>query len=184
MTQNRSELDWFISILQEHNVSSFLEIGSENGETLLAISRALPGAKITSVDLPHALTPLQNLRKTIIKIRHEGHDVEFIEGDSTKQNVIKAARKRGPYDACLIDANHTLKYLRKDFANYSPFCRIVAFHDIGWKPKERGPQIDVPEFWEEVKQGYRYREYILGERNNGIGILYTHKKREAHLRAS
>jgi hypothetical protein len=38
--------------------------------------------------------------------------------------------------------------------------RIIAFHDIAWK---RGPDFDktpinVPEFWDGIKGGYRHEE--------------------------
>ena len=169
--QNRDEFDWFIDILKRENVRSYLEIGSDEGGSLLAVATALPpSALFMAVD--NAVLNPGKLYEAAPKIAAMGHRIKLILGDSTDQRVIQSVRKSGPFDACFIDANHTLSYVTKDWLNYGSMSRIVAFHDIGWKPKEGGPQIDVPEFWNAIKGNYRHSEINLCERNNGIGVLW------------
>jgi predicted O-methyltransferase YrrM len=62
----------------------------------------------------------------------QGFDTHLIWGDSTAAEVIEKLMALGPFDAIFIDANHTSLIVEKDWANYGPMGRIVAFHDIGW----------------------------------------------------
>jgi hypothetical protein len=69
-----------------------------------------------------------------------------------------------------------MEYVSRDFENYGGLARIVAFHDISWwRPdpwiKDHG-KMDVPDFWNGIKNKYRHREIKLEQRNNGIGILW------------
>ena len=59
---------------------------------------------------------------------------------------------------------------------YSSLVRaggIIAFHDIVAHPPEA--QCHVKEFWDLVKQRYRYKEIIDGPQQQwaGIGVLYV-----------
>jgi hypothetical protein len=72
--------------------------------------------------------------------------------------VIEQVRALGPFDAIFIDANHTLPFVEKDFGQLTADGRIIAFHDIAWRraPEWVGTRIDVPEFWDRVKDHYRH----------------------------
>jgi predicted O-methyltransferase YrrM len=182
--QDPVELNHFFTLLREEGVKSYLEIGSKNGGSLWRIANnALPkGSRLVSVDLPHGDTSFketeENLRACVQHLKAIGFDAHLILGDSTNPETIEKARALGPYDAILIDANHTEPYVRQDWANYGPMSkRIVCFHDIGWIPRE-GPTkkmpIEVPRVWNEIKQQYRHREIKMCHtgRDNGIGILW------------
>jgi len=59
---------------------------------------------------------------------------------------------------------------------YSSLVRpggVIAFHDIVAHPPEA--QCHVKEFWDVVKQRYRYKEIIDGPQQQwaGIGVLYV-----------
>lgn len=179
--QNLSELQMFIELLKCEKVKSYLEIGSKHGGSLWYIGKSLPsGSKVVAVDLPHGDSSFKNsqpnLQECVNALRKRmRHQVSVILGDSTSAEVIEEVKQLGPYDACFIDANHTEPYVRKDWANYGPLCRIVAFHDIGHsKPieKER-KQIEVPIVWKELKEKYRHKEIRLDKDTNGIGVLWT-----------
>ena len=179
MLQHHSEIAKFIKILRSENVRSYLEIGSKFGGSLWRIANSLPiGSNVVAVDLPHgdksfkkSLEPLQECIGALIK---KGYAAVFINGDSTDDKIVEQVRNLGPFDACLIDANHTEPFIRKDWENYGPMCRMVAFHDINHSlpiPPDKMP-IEVPKVWNEIKNGYRHREIIFDRQINGIGILW------------
>jgi len=180
--QDLTELACFIDILQKEKVRSYLEIGSKNGGSVWRIANSLPvGSRIVSVDLPHGDTSFKetqpNLEECMQTLLKRGYDSHLFLGDSTDSRLVEDVRKLGPFDACLIDANHTEPYVRKDWANYGPMCRIVAFHDIGWLRGNRSSKkmdIDVPKVWAELKKEYRHQEFKLHHtrQDNGIGVLW------------
>lgn len=165
--QNLEEFAWFCHILAREGVTSYLEIGAYHGGTLLEVARTLPHrSKLVAVDVCYP-NNLVELRKAITKCRFAGQTVDLIEGDSTAQHIVRKARKKGPYDACFVDANHTLKYVEQDFANYAPMTKIMGFHDIGWT---KG--FDTVEFWNHIKGGFKHEEFIAEKGKNGIGVIW------------
>jgi predicted O-methyltransferase YrrM len=175
--QHEGEIDQFISILKKEKVKSFLEIGSKFGGSLWRIANALPkGSKIVSVDLPWGDRKSEPfLIRCRDNLRKAGYDVNVILGDSTDPLVIEKVRLHAPFDAVLIDANHTEPYVWKDWHNYGTMGRIIAFHDIGWlerpMPSSKLP-IDVPKIWDAIKPGQRFVEIKQCARDNGIGVLW------------
>jgi len=171
------EIRWFIDILKRENVGSYLEIGSKYGGSLWRIANALPkGSRIVSVDMPWGnRATIPHLQACITELKRLGYDAHLLLGDSTAAEIIAQVKGLGPFDACLIDANHLLPYVTKDWQNYGPMARLVAFHDIAWQMhpgrKSKTP-IEVPQFWNSIKGGYRYQEIKLEPRDNGIGVLW------------
>ena len=174
--QFEPEFEQFIAILKRENVKSYLEIGSKNGGSLWRVANALPkGSCVVSVDLPHGDGGTkQSLVECCGALDGLGYRVHLFLNDSTDLEVINAVKNHGPFDACFIDANHTEPYVRQDWANYGPMCRIVAFHDIAWKKEKRVGRlpIEVPKVWDEIKASYRYEEISLRPDDNGIGVLW------------
>lgn len=179
--QNKAELSEFIQILQREGVRSYLEIGSKFGGSLFHIGSALPtGSNIVTVDLPQGDTSFKDtlpaLQECVGELRRIGHHVSLIVGDSTDPDVVQQVRELGPYDACFIDANHTLPFVEKDFENYAPMCRLVAMHDINFnRPGGMAPgkkPIEVPRFWNNVRHAYRHVEIKHDKQDNGIGVLW------------
>ena len=180
MLQDRDEIKKFVKIIRENQVKSYLEIGSKHGGTLWHIGIELPtGSRIVSVDLPHGDTSFKesepHLRDCADALKKMGYDTHLFLTDSTDEETIKAVTALGPFDLCLIDANHTEAYVRKDWTNYGSLAKMVAFHDINWKPRpapSKKMPIEVPKVWNELKANYRHREIIYCPRDNGIGILW------------
>lgn len=185
--QNVAELQTFIALLKQESVRSYLEIGCKFGGSLWMIANALPtGSRVVGVDLPHGDTSFKESEPHLIacgkELKRKGYDARIIIGDSTDRAVIEQVRALGPYDAIFIDANHTLPYVNKDWANYGGLGKLVAFHDInfyrpgGMKPGKK--PIEVPQVWQALKQHYRHMEIIKGvtdanaSRDNGIGVLW------------
>lgn len=177
MLQVEGELQWLIDIFKRENVRSYLEIGSKYGGSLWRIGNSLPaGSRIVSVDMPFGdRSTIPHLQACKTELEKRGYDIRLILDDSTNPKCVDAVREFAPFDACLIDANHLLPYVTKDWENYGPMARIVAFHDISWKmhPGRRSKTpIEVPQFWESIKGQYRHEEMKLEPRDNGIGVLW------------
>ena len=171
--QDPGELVEFARVVVQENVHSYLEIGSKFGGSLWHVACAMKTGRIVSVDLDGN----SDLRKCIEKLDELGFEATLLIGDSTDPKIVEMVRRLGPYDLCLIDANHTEPFVRDDWANYGPMANIVAFHDIAWNLGDRPAKpwkIEVPKVWNEIKRDYHHREIKLCHtgRDNGIGILW------------
>ncbi|MES2033542.1 MAG: class I SAM-dependent methyltransferase [Pseudomonadota bacterium] len=180
--QDPAEIAAFIDLLATEGVSSFLEIGSKFGGSLWRIAQALPaGSRIVAIDLPGNeggdVAGEASLKACIEALNAAGFRAEVIWGDSTDPKVIARAAALGPFDAVLIDANHSLEFVTRDFANYGALAGIVAFHDISWRRKNEwcGKRIEVPILWAALKvAAAKHQEIRLCPtiKNNGIGVLW------------
>ncbi len=174
--QREEEIQWMRDLFVGEGVGSYLEIGSKFGGSLDFIARSLPkGSRIVSVDLPgEKAESKKSLVSVIEKLNADGYDAHLILGDSTAPEIVEKVRALGPFDAVFIDANHLLHYVMKYFENFGPMGNIVAFHDIGYVAKpERPKEIEVPQFWNSIKGGYRHEECKLDNGHNGIGVLWN-----------
>jgi predicted O-methyltransferase YrrM len=181
--QVREEFLSLLKILQNMNLKKLLEIGTARGGTLFLFSRiANYDATIISVDLPGGMfgggypkwkIPLYKSfaikNQRIYLIRADSHNPKTL-------NKVKEILKEGKLDFLFIDGDHTYEGVKKDFEMYSPLVRnggIIAFHDIVPGP----PEIvgGVPNFWNEIKQKFRYLEIVKNwnQGGYGIGILYV-----------
>lgn len=182
--QDPAELARFLKLLKDEKIGSYLEVGCKFGGSLWQVAtQVLPKrARIVAVDRPHGDGSFKesqpHLEECVKRLRKErGFDAHLFLGDSTDPEIIAKATALGPFDACLIDANHTEPYVRADWANYGPSAKIVAFHDIGWKAEGREHKmgklpIHVPIIWEELRPQFRHHEIKLCPRENGFGILW------------
>jgi predicted O-methyltransferase YrrM len=185
--QDPTEFARFLSLIREQEVKSYLEIGSKNGGSLWRVANTLPkGSRVVSVDLPHGDTSFKvtepNLKICVDELARRGYDAHLFLSDSTKPETVDAVRALGPFDLVFIDANHTEPYVRKDWANYGPMGRMVAFHDIGWKAqlhKDRSKKmpIEVPIVWRELRREFPFVEISCCPADNGIGVLWRDQKR-------
>lgn len=179
MLQDEAEIARFADILAAEGARSYLEIGSKFGGSLQRIAAALPpGSRIISVDKPTPEKPAANLslRAVIGDLRSAGYDAGLVADDSGDPMTVALVRMLGPFDAVLIDADHRLPAVERDWENYGTVGRIIAFHDIAWRrvPEWQGTRIDVPQVWDRVKRDFRYEEIRLCPtgKNNGIGVLW------------
>lgn len=183
LSQVDSELDGLIDILVAEKVTRFLEVGSRYGGSLWRIANALPrGSVVVSCDSGGGMGgnkpgATDSLKACIARLNEIGYHAHLVVGDSQKEETIAAVLRHRPFDAAFIDADHEYKGVKRDWENYGPFARIVAFHDIGWIKPEKYLQsklVEVPKFWNEVKQGKRHREFIdySTGKTMGIGVLW------------
>lgn len=182
-SQVESEIEGLIKILVDEKVTRFLEVGSRFGGSLWRIAKALPkGSIITSCDSGGGMGgnkpgAKESLVECIEHLRRDGYHAHLIIGDSQREYAINEVMKRKPFDAAFIDADHEYRGVKKDWETYGPHARIVAFHDIGWKkPRDynQAKSVEVPEFWAEVKQKHRHKEFIdySTGKTMGIGVLW------------
>ncbi len=173
--QHPEEFAAFTTLLQREGVTSYLEIGSKRGGSLWLVAAALPpGSLVVSVDKPNGTANHEVLRATIAKIWSALLVLPVsIIGDSTDPKIVANVRALAPFDAVFIDGDHSMSGVESDWMNYGCMGRIVAFHDIAWKRKRGETDIEVPQFWERIKQGRRYEEITLDRQNNGIGVLWN-----------
>ncbi len=166
-SQIKAEFDWFGAIMKRENARSYLEIGSKYGVSLKMASEWLPkGSKLVSVDTGGHET----LLSCIGGLKAAGYEAHLIKGDSTRLETVEEVGLYAPFDCVFIDANHMTEYVEKDFYNYSPMCRLVAFHDVGYRGEHA--KIHVPEFWNRIKTQYRHDELCLSPNSHGIGVVW------------
>lgn len=182
IAQAECEIAAYCEILRQNEVSLYLEIGSKFGGSLWRAATSLPvGSRIVSVDLPNGTKAWkessESLKACVAELNQRGYRAEIVWGSSQAPDVIRKVAALGPYHAIMIDADHRMPGVTADWINYGPMStNIVAFHDIGWKRADTwvGTRIDVPEFWDSIKNDYRHQEIKTCPtgKNNGIGVLW------------
>lgn len=180
-SQNEYELRSFIALLQEQGVTRYLEIGARHGDTFHEVMLSLPvGSFGLALDLPGGLwgtkkskAPLQDAANDL---RRKGYQAEILFADSHKVSTRKAVLGYGPFDAILIDGDHTLAGVARDWRLYRSLARMIAFHDIvgtGQIEKVRGKPVEVPLLWANLREQYRHVEFIEEGSKMGIGVVWT-----------
>jgi|SRR5215813_13296954 len=179
--QHPAECEAFLKLIARDPPTSYLEIGAKFGGMVWQVASVMkPGSRIVAVDLPEGTIRWSesepSLRSCMERLRDLGHDAHILWGDSTDASIIERARALGPFDLVFVDANHTERYVRKDWANYGRLGKVVAFHDIAWWREKCDPRmrIEVPEFWLSVRDQYASAEIKMDptKQDNGIGVLW------------
>jgi predicted O-methyltransferase YrrM len=176
-TQKITELSPLLSLLKRRKLRTVVEIGTAGGGTLYAWCKiAEPGALIVSIDLPHGPFGGGYTLKDIKRFRRykrKDQKLYFLRKDShrqeTKRKLIEILDGR-KIDFLFIDGDHRYTGVRRDFQLYSPIVKengLIVFHDILFHP--RIPECKVDKFWNEVKNRFKYKEFIDREDDRGWG---------------
>lgn len=181
-SQDEYELNSFIDLLREKNVRKYLEIGARHGDTFHQVMTSLPiGSLGVAVDYPGALwgtmKSLRSLDLACVDLIQKGYRIYKVLGDSTVFDNINRVKKFGPFDAALIDGDHTYNGVKQDWENFSPIADIVALHDIvgdGMREKVHNTPVEVPIFWRELKPTLKeYVEFVTPGSLMGIGVCLS-----------
>jgi hypothetical protein len=182
-SQNEFELRSFISLLNQHGVKRYLEVGSRHGDTFHEVMTNLPaGSYGCAVDLPGGLWGKKKTEETLQAVaedlRARGYVIDVVLGNSTHKDVIERIRGLGRFDAALIDGDHTYKGAKQDWENYAPMAKLVAFHDIvgqGMREKVHGNPVEVPRLWAEIAAtNAGCVEFVDSGSKMGIGVCTPH----------
>lgn len=190
--QEETELFQLLQFMRERSLKRYLEIGARHGDTFHEVMLSLRKKGFgLAVDMPDGLWGQKRSEAQLssaiddLRVRH-GFNVQVLIGDSQSDITISAVRKFAPFDLALIDGDHRYGPVFKDFTNYSPMCKYVAFHDIvgyaeGTTVKGQRTLVEVPKLWKELKPHYKHWEFVARNSRMGIGVLQL---REEHAEQS
>ena len=179
-SQNAYELDCFVKFMQENGIRRYMEIGARHGDTFHYIMSNLPKSAFgVAVDLPGGLWGTVKsqapLLAAIDDLYSNGFCVKAIIGDSQDKDTVEHIKQTfDSFDMILIDGDHTLDGVTKDWENYRGMAKYIAFHDIVGtgefeKPSQR--RVEVPILWEKIKKSYDTVEFIDKGSKMGIGVV-------------
>jgi predicted O-methyltransferase YrrM len=178
--QYESEFIKLLEFYSNLNPQKVMEIGTANGGTLFAHCKlAKDNATIISVDLPGGKFGGGYPEwKTAIymEFAKSGQKLHLIRGNSHAEDTVKKVKDilRGELlDYLFIDGDHTYDGVKKDFDTYFPFVKSgggIIFHDIALHPQSL---CQVDKFWNDIKSGYKYHEFIkdVNSGKYGIGVI-------------
>jgi predicted O-methyltransferase YrrM len=178
--QHEDELEGLIDLFQTAGVRSYLEIGVRYGGSFERIVESLPkGSRGVAVDFPGGAfgdeesAPI--LCSALRRLKFKGYLVKSIFGPSQAPEVIERVKRFAPFDAVLLDADHSYEAIRKDFEVYAPMSKLVVLHDVAAPETVRskdGLSVEVPRFWQEIKKSYPHWEIARSASLMGMGVLF------------
>ena len=167
--------EWEFSHMLMHvaGCSSVLEIGSRYGESARRLAKAMGSGRIVCVDLgvdpfsPPGHDILTDLTKTVDDLCAQQFDARLVLGNSQDKRIVDIVRELGPFDFLFIDGDHSYDGVYRDFRNYGPMAKTVAFHDIVYgKPGFDGAKT----LWTQIKYTRTRAEYVRS--GLGIGVIF------------
>ena len=184
LAQEHNELKSLSERVMLHNPKVIVEIGTWNGGTFFVWSRIFPNAnKIISIDLPdgqygggYDVKRIKFFREFISDRTNTA--MHFIRGDSKSLDSVSGLKKilgDDKIDFLYLDGDHTYEGIKKDFEIYKDLMSddgLIGFHDINTFKDGH----EVHRYWNEIKDGFKYEEFIKpGSRIMGNGLLYMNK---------
>ncbi|UYP48040.1 hypothetical protein NEF87_004325 [Candidatus Lokiarchaeum ossiferum] len=179
--QVRKEILALLQKVKDIKPKIIVEIGTNKGGTLaLYTNVSQSDTKLISLDLPSGQfgggypewkIPLYKSfareNQQIKLIRADSHELESLE-------ILKNELNGQEIDFLFIDGDHTYEGIKQDFEMYSPLVRskgMIAFHDI--VVHENIDEVNVFQFWNEIKENYEYIENVedWDQKSCGIGII-------------
>lgn len=178
-SQHPFELKWFTDLLLERGVTRYLEIGARDGDTFHHVMSALPeGSFGVALDLPGAKwgrgDSHESLNRAAEDIGAQGKTAMVVLADSQQRKTADAISEAAPFDAILIDGDHTLAGATRDWTLYGEMAPLVAFHDIvgeGINDKKSRAPVQVPTLWAELKEAHEVVEFVATGSKMGIGVV-------------
>lgn len=101
----------------------------------------------------------------------------MVNSDYSTDDIRDAVRQ---IDFLFIDGDHTYDGVHRDFLDFSPLVKnggLIVFHDITDSRRHRDRNVNVAQFWNEIKNDYEHYEIVhpdtddVDQRWAGLGIL-------------
>jgi predicted O-methyltransferase YrrM len=179
-SQNRRELKWLLTSVQEKRRNVVLEIGTWRGYSMEVWYKALsPEFLLTLENDPEVLEFLDG-RFARGELKYMDPQPIVVRGSSFDPSVVHqvdnllGGRK---IDFLFIDGSHRYDSVKADFEAYLPYMAqgsIVGFHDValeGEKWIDAG--VEVKRYFAELKEKYKWGEFHDEEGSGtGTGIVY------------
>lgn len=164
MFQQPEQLAPALIFLSHKKITSYIEVGTFTGATFAFVcsylSRFNPYLTGTAIDKDHYFDPeMREIAERVCLF-------QFIKG--TSSDIADAE-----CDLCLLDADHKLASIKKDYIEVGKHAKICMIHDINDEGtvKERDGSGTV-EFWKSIKKP-KDKEFVNhpeGKNIMGIGI--------------
>lgn len=145
--QNQQELLMLCDFIKQNEIKTFLEIGMGSG----LLNKFMRDEMLLDCE---GINPVNVQGVTYL-------------GKSQDAAIINAVKDS--YDLIFVDGDHSYSAVRNDFLKYGSKCKFLAFHDILGKRNCE----DVNRFWNEVKFGFEYYEFVAENKDqaSGIGLI-------------
>lgn len=171
--QSREELIPMLRLIKDAAPSTVMEIGTANGGTLFALTRAAsPDATIVSLDLPGGAWGGGYSEKRIPLYESfalPGQQLRLLREDSHKPEAlgnVKKAFAGKTIDFLFIDGDHSYEGVSLDFEMYGPLVTpggYIGFHDIAYTD-------GVTRLWNEVKSKFAESHELIARSGQVFGI--------------
>jgi predicted O-methyltransferase YrrM len=178
-SQMREELWWLASLIRDMGCRSYLEIGARQGDTFQSIAQVMDvPSRLVAIDWPGAKWGRTGSETALEKAAHVvqrmGHEVDVLIGDSHSPRLRRLTYP--PFDAILIDGDHTYEAVKQDWLDYRPLAtKLVAFHDIvGEGQTSGGHPVEVPRLWREITAEFPGQtvQCVAPDSRMGIGVWF------------
>lgn len=146
--QKRSELEWLLESVQQHDPRVIVEIGVDQGGTFLALEEACPLAEMIGIDIGRGRWSSEPPSAPL-------DDDRVIQGDSHSHETRAELQRRlaGRWiDFLFIDGDHSFNGVAEDYWTYTPLVRtggLIALHDIAVHPV--ATEVNVADFWRRIR---------------------------------
>ena len=163
--QYPNQFNEYLKKISTYNIESYLEIGARWGGTFIITNEILKLKNKNTRSYACDIIPMSDILKEYVNFSNFKY-ISKSSFDIIKSDVDEQV------DLILIDGFHSYDAIKKDFKTSLTFNpKYIVLHDIF---SDACP--DVVKFWNEIKDNYKYYEYINQYDNVngnflGIGLL-------------